>query len=118
MFKHLRWSAILIASSILAANAIAALAGEAKSIRDEIARLGGKLEMSGEQIVKIDLSRSKITNDDLAMLADRKELRELDLRQTGIDDTGLVHLKALSALKSLNLFRNPISNAASSNSCA
>jgi hypothetical protein len=86
MFKQLRWSAILVASSLVGTLAAANPAVEAKSIRDEITRLGGKFELSGERIVKIDLSRSKITDADVAIFADQKDLRELDLRQTGIGD--------------------------------
>jgi len=82
-------------------------------ISTEVARLGGKIEVdetrADRPIIKIDLHSTQITDSDLSFLNDErtalKELRYLDLRLTHIGDTGVHHLRKLTSLQTLNLFR-------------
>jgi Leucine-rich repeat (LRR) protein len=80
----------------------------------EIQRLGGSLEFDETQkdkpIVKIDLHGTKVTDRDLVILQDLKELRTLDLRLTHIGDAGVANLKNLKKLQTLNLFRSELTD--------
>ncbi|MEO8000452.1 MAG: hypothetical protein ABI644_01145, partial [Arenimonas sp.] len=81
-----------------------------QQLQHEVARLGGKVELVRDQITRVDLSRSKISDADLAVLEDFTDLLELDLRLTAVSDKGLIHLKTLSSLRSLNLFRTTVTD--------
>ena len=60
---------------------------------------------------KIDLSRSRVTNDDLQWISSRFiNLNSLDLGNTRISNAGLAHLLPLINLTSLNLFNTQITN--------
>jgi hypothetical protein len=52
---------------------------------------------------RLDLSWSKITDDDLRRLKGLKELYGLDLSRTGVTEAGLVHLEGLESLNWLAL---------------
>jgi len=61
------------------------------------------LEPLREKIVKIDLSRSQVTDQDLEALGRFENLRSLNLRKTTIGDEGLASLVELRGLVYLNL---------------
>src|SRR6185295_10069835 len=68
----------------------------------EVQRLGGVIEFDETKkdrpIVKVDLHGTKVTDADLIMLKNLKELRVLDLRLTHVGDTGVANLKNLTKL--------------------
>ena len=74
----------------------------------EVHRLGGTVEFDETKkerpIVKVDLHGTKVTDADLVILKNLKELRVLDLRLTHISDAGVANLKDLTRLETLNLF--------------
>ena len=82
-------------------------------ITAEVTRLGGKIEFdetrADRPIIKIDLHSTQVTDAELSFLNDErntlKELRYLDLRLTHIGDAGVHHLRKLTSLQTLNLFR-------------
>jgi internalin A len=84
----------------------------------EINRLGGKIEFdetrADRPIVKIDLHSTQVTDSDLSFLNNErkglKDLRYLDLRLTHIGDAGVHHLRKLTSLQTLNLFRTNLSD--------
>jgi hypothetical protein len=80
----------------------------------EVQRLGGSVEFDQTQkdkpIMKVDLHGTKVTDADLAILKDLKELRILDLRLTHIGDAGVANLKNLKKLQTLNLFRSELTD--------
>ncbi|WP_419194974.1 leucine-rich repeat domain-containing protein [Novipirellula herctigrandis] len=62
-------------------------------------------------IVRIALSQSDVTDDDLSIIASAEQLRKLDLYGTNISDAGLIHVSKLRNLESLNLgFCNRLTN--------
>src|SRR5215203_6447701 len=89
-----------------------------ESVRDrvvaEVQRLGGTVEFDKTKkvrpIVKVDLHGTKVTDADLVVLKDLKELRVLDLRLTHISDAGVANLKNLTRLETLNLFRSELTD--------
>lgn len=66
-------------------------------------------------IHSIDLTRSRVKDADLAVVAQMKNLARLQLNQTAISDNGLKHLKALSSLETLNLYGTQVSDAGLAN---
>ncbi len=60
---------------------------------------------------ELDLGGAKITDEQLAHVADLANLTALNLSQTEIGDAGLDHLAKLQKLSSLNLFGTRISDA-------
>jgi hypothetical protein len=72
-----------------------------------IAARGGKFTRdeltAGKPIVKVDLSRSAVSDADLARLRELKQLTELNLSGTGITDEGLYELRKLIELRTLDL---------------
>jgi len=58
---------------------------------------------SGGEIVGVDLGRSGVSDDDLAILKPLAGLRWLGLARTSISDRGLAHLKGLANLELLDL---------------
>jgi hypothetical protein len=71
-----------------------------------IARLGGTISPT-----KVDLHKSQVTDEDLALLAAMPDLQELDLRLTNVTDAGVKHLHDLRKLRFLNLFRTQMTDA-------
>jgi hypothetical protein len=59
----------------------------------------------------LDLSRTKVTDQDLAHIANLPNLRKLELNNTGVTDTGLAHLQGLKTLESLNLYGTSVTDA-------
>lgn len=76
--------------------------------------LGGNVEFDsstqGSVVTKVDLSRTKITDEQLGALLAFPELKDLDLRLTGITDLGVAKLQSLHGLRTLNLFRTPVTD--------
>lgn len=59
----------------------------------------------------LDLSRTRISDQDLAHVATMTNLTRLLLSRTEIGDGGLVHLKGLSQLEYLNLYQTKVTDA-------
>jgi len=59
----------------------------------------GRTEMAA--IASVDASDSKVSDDDLALIAALKNLQELDLTNTGVTDAGLQHLTRMRSLEKL-----------------
>ena len=69
-----------------------------------IERAGGTVTRdAGGQPVAVDLRASWITDSDMPLLAQMKDLKRLDLSLTRISDRGLRALKAAPAIEELNL---------------
>jgi len=60
----------------------------------------------------LSLSQSRITNEGLASLGECKTLRELDIDETGVNDSGLKHLRLIPNLQILDLRGCPLTDAA------
>lgn len=65
----------------------------------------------GTQVGVLRLSKSTVTDPELAILGSTPFLRELDLEQTGITDKGLQHLPKAPKLEILNLRQTGITDA-------
>jgi imidazolonepropionase-like amidohydrolase len=90
-----------------AANA----AGQREKALAALVRAGAVIGYDADrEVVKIDLSNSKIADADLAGLAVFEKLESLDLRITAVGDDGAAQLKNLKKLKFLNLFRTNLSD--------
>ena len=59
----------------------------------------------------LDLSRTKISDNDLAVLAGMKHLARLILSRTDTTDAGLVHLKDLPDLEYINIYQTKVTDA-------
>ncbi|MEZ5329209.1 MAG: c-type cytochrome domain-containing protein [Verrucomicrobiales bacterium] len=70
-----------------------------------------RLSPIAENIHALDLTRSRVSNDDLAAVASMKNLVRLQLNRTSISDQGLEHLKGLSNLETLNLYSTEVTDA-------
>lgn len=62
-------------------------------------------------IYALDLSRTKVTDADLAHLSGMRNLSRLMLSRTGITDAGLAALKANAALETINLYGTAVTDA-------
>lgn len=69
------------------------------------------LEGVKDQLARLDLGRTAITDAALQSLAGFPRLVALDLRQTAVTDAGLAALKELPRLQTLNLFGTGITDA-------
>jgi hypothetical protein len=81
----------------------------AKSAVETLEKLGAKVELDAqnakeEVVLEADLSGTKVTNEDLALLEGLTSLRVLYLSSTRVGDAGLTHLAGLAQLRKLNLF--------------
>lgn len=83
--------------------------------RAEIERLGGEVrrdgQLPGTPVVTVLLSRTRVIDGELPLLASFPQLRTLDLRGTRISDKGLAHLERLTTLQQLYLDAMPITDA-------
>jgi uncharacterized membrane protein/mono/diheme cytochrome c family protein len=61
-------------------------------------------------LLRLNLSRSSITDDGLRHLAGMKNLRRLDLSTTSVTDAGLAHLAGLRHLDYLNLYETAVTD--------
>jgi len=64
-----------------------------------------------ETLESLQLKDTKISDADLAHLADFKALKSLNISNTSITDAGLVHLNKLNSLESLNVSNTSITDA-------
>ena len=77
----------------------------------KIKELGGSVEMGDDQVVlKVNLGRSEVTDDDLAHLATFPQLRSIDLARTKVTSDGLRHLKNITSLEELRLYDTLVDN--------
>lgn len=83
--------------------------------RAEIERVGGEVrrdgQLPGTPVVTVLLSRTRVIDGELSLLANFPQLRTLDLRGTRISDKGLTHLERLTTLQHLYLDSTPITDA-------
>ena len=63
-----------------------------------------------DQIYWLDLSDAGIEDEDLKIVAQMPELRQLRLEKNEITDAGVAHLTKLENLVYLNLYNNPVTN--------
>ena len=63
-----------------------------------------------DQIYWLDVSDAGLTDEDLKVIAQMPELRQLRLEKNEITDAGIVHLKDLENLEYLNLYQNPVTD--------
>lgn len=74
--------------------------------------LGGVLEQNiGGNVVLLDLTGTKVADEDLAHLQAFAELQSLILTDTKISNAGMMHMAGLSSLQTLELNRTSISDA-------
>ena len=73
---------------------------------DKLRAIGGGVFTKGGVVAEINLNRSKISDDQLKLVAGFEHLTDLSLEQTKIGDTGLAHLTGLAKLEWLNLYKN------------
>jgi Leucine-rich repeat (LRR) protein len=69
------------------------------------AKLERDLKTKDKPVIRADLSKTEVNDDDLALLAPLEWLETLDLSDTPITDAGLAHLRGLKRLKKLDLTR-------------
>ena len=63
-----------------------------------------------DQIYWLDVSDAGLEDDDLKIIAQMPELRQLRVEKNAITDAGVIHLKDLKNLEYLNLYQNPVTN--------
>jgi len=100
--------------SILAAPTAPAIPPPTDAAIAWVSKLGGTVETSpdrpGKPVIKVDLHGTAVQDSDLEALAALPELETLDLRLTKIGDAGVAHLRTLTKLRFLNLFRTGLSD--------
>lgn len=84
-------------------------ATEAVKIKD--AQLKPLADMA-PKIVDLDLSRTSVTDEGLAVLKGMTQLKRLNLRGTAVTDATVEHLKGLTSLQTLNLVGTKVTDAA------
>ena len=97
-------------SMLLAASALIALAGCTRTPEERalatIARLGGEVEFAdsdnSQSLAAIDLSRTEVTDEDLAALAGLR-VQSLNLSRTTVTAAGIGHVATLPELEKLTL---------------
>lgn len=70
-----------------------------------------RLEPLSTNLRRLNLSRSLVTNEGLALVGGMPNLRRLDLSTTATGDAGLAHLGALPQLVYLNLYGTEVTDA-------
>ena len=92
-----------------------ATSGSRDRLIKHIEVLGGRIVRESKHadgsLVEIDLSETKVTDDDLRLVSQLAELRTLNLHRTGISDAGVEHLVGLKHLTTLTLGDTRITNA-------
>lgn len=95
-------------------SAFAGAKGEEKAVA-AIKELGGKIEYGqgkfAQNVVKVDLSGTKVSNIDLRLLIQLKELQHLDLSETSVSD-GTQYIGFIKKLQTLDLSRTNVDDAA------
>lgn len=62
-------------------------------------------------VVELDLSKSTVSDESLALLSETSNLVRLNLSQTGLGDAALVHAAGLKELRYLNLYGTAVTDA-------
>ena len=70
-----------------------------------------RLKPISQNIRVLDFSRTKIDDNDLAVVAGMPHLATLKLSRTEITDAGMAHLKGLTEMESLNLYQTKVTDA-------
>ena len=96
---------------------IRAISANQSLLEIDYSHLENKSKLNVQQLAPIagnvyglDLTRSKVTDGDLATVAQMKNLARLQLNKTSIGDDGVEHLKELGNLEILNLYGTRISD--------
>ena len=76
----------------------------------QLKQLGATVFSQQGEVVEVNANRTKITDQDLALLADFTQMTDLSLEKTTIGDAGIAHLGNLRRLEWLNLFQTRISD--------
>lgn len=63
-----------------------------------------------EQIVALDLAKTKVSDASCALIAKMPNLRELHLENTAVTDAGVAQIKGLSKLEYLNLYGTKVTD--------
>jgi len=71
----------------------------------------GTVGAISENVAQLDASKTAITDEALAQVAEMKRLVRLDLHQTKVGDAGIKHLKGLENLRYLNLYGTEVTDA-------
>jgi hypothetical protein len=71
-----------------------------------------KLEPVATSLADVNLARTKVTDEGLALIGKMSGLRRLRLENTGVTDAGIAHLAGLQDLEYLNLYGTKVSDAA------
>jgi hypothetical protein len=87
---------------------------EEKAVR-AIEQLGGRItrddKAEGPPVVRVDLSKTQVTDAELKELQELKGLQDLALVGTQVTDAGLKELKDLKGLQTLNLTGTHVTDA-------
>lgn len=106
----LSWT-LALASGTAVAQAAAALPPDVAARVAPLLALGAKFDIDATGVVrKLDLSRTRVVDADLPLVATLADLEQLDLRLTSVTDTGIAHLRPLGKLQVLNLFRTRLTD--------
>ncbi len=107
-------AALLLALVPWTAVCIRADEAEDKAVK-AIQKLGGRIirvrVAKDQPIVRVELSRTKVTDAGLKHLAGLKQLRTLYLDHTKVTDAGLKHLSGLRQLQWLHLGHTQVTDA-------
>jgi|TARA_B100001964_G_C13863907_1_gene435655 hypothetical protein len=68
-------------------------------------------DFGGKAVMRVDLSNTEVTDDDLAAMDFPDTLREISLANTEITDRGVEHLQQFENLEFINLNNTKITNA-------
>lgn len=81
----------------------------------EIEKLGGACmvdeDSPGKPVIRVDFLHADVTDAGLVHLKGLTELQSLDLMATNVSDAGLEHLRGLTRLQSLNLMATKVTDA-------
>lgn len=106
------WTAVLLASQLLAAGNLVA---DESSARAAIEKVGGKVRQiaaDGPALeVSFHLASEPITDEACAALKELPDVRWLDLRGTAVTDAMLAHLASIGTLERLHLEKTGITDA-------
>ncbi len=107
VINELRSVGVSIAQIESASNYLAvSFAGRKKIEPEDVERL----KVLSKQIIELNLARTSVTDDQLLLISELKELRRLHLEHTQITDLGMIHLKALENLSYLNLIETKVTD--------
>lgn len=87
------------------------LAAEIRPAAVALSKLGGEIEVGvGEKVISVDLDGKEVRDADLVHVAALTELKSLNLSNTAITDAGLAQLLSLKKLKFLYLFGTKVTD--------